>query len=84
MKHKVTITRCGEKAYDGFESTRLKLGVKGQAVIGMLKTETMSRLRMTLTTLESAKAFAGANELKAAEMKCRCRRGTHHPDTDHT
>ena len=64
VRHKVNDYAAWRKAYDGFESTRTKLGVKGHAVYRDVEDGNDVTAWHDFDNLEAAKAFAGSNELK--------------------
>jgi len=66
VRHKVNDYAAWRKVYDTFDSTRIKLGAKGHAVYRDVEDDNDVTAWHDFDSLESAKAFAGSNELKAA------------------
>jgi hypothetical protein len=66
VRHKVNDYAKWRKAYDGFESTRIKLGAKGHAVYRDVDDGNDVTAWHDFDNLEAAKAFSSSNELKAA------------------
>jgi hypothetical protein len=66
VRHTVHDYAAWRKGYDAFEPTRLKLGAKGHAVYREVADPNDVTVWHDFDSLETAKAFAGSAELKAA------------------
>ena len=69
VRHEVASYATWRKAYDGFEATQRKLGVIAQAVYQSLDDPNDITITHDFASAAKAKAFAGAEELKAAMQK---------------
>jgi len=66
VRHKVSHYAAWRQVYDAFDADRTKLGVKGHAVYRGVDDPNDVTAWHDFDDLESAKAFAGSNELKSA------------------
>jgi len=66
VRHKVSDYAAWRKVYDAFDADRSKLGAKGHAVYRDVDDGNDVTAWHDFDNLDSAKAFVGSNELKAA------------------
>ena len=69
VRHEVADYAAWRKGYDGFDATRRKLGVTGQAVYQSLDNPNDVTVTHDFKTADKAKAFAASPDLKAAMAK---------------
>ncbi len=67
--HDVADVAAWRKAYDGFDATRKKMGVIGQAAYTGVDKATTVLVTHDFKTIAAAQAFAGSDELKAVMAK---------------
>jgi hypothetical protein len=66
VKHKVHDDAAWRKGYDAYESTRVKLGLRGHAVCSDGDDGKEVTAWHDFANVDAAKTFASSNELKAA------------------
>jgi quinol monooxygenase YgiN len=69
IRHEVTDYAAWRKVYDGFDATRRKLGVTGQAVYRSVDNPNDVTVTHDFRSADKAKAFSTSPELKAAMEK---------------
>jgi heme-degrading monooxygenase HmoA len=66
VRHKVRDYTAWRKGYDGFDSARIKLGVRGHAVYRDVDDKNEVTVWHDFETVEAAKALASSDQLKEA------------------
>ena len=66
IRHKVRDYTAWRKDYDSFDSARIKLGVRDQAVYRDVDDQNDVTVWHDFETVEAAKALAGSEQLKGA------------------